>query len=161
MARLHIPDRFMVRSAQEYTEALRVVGEWYWWLASRGELDLDTVAARYITGAYDALRWMGGAIGVPPGFVSARLRTRYDLVDVLRIVELACFDDISRWEAVMSGNTAGALEHIDRDLATGARVAYEWALGLRQEPIRQPLPPEYAEAGLNYFRRQAAARQVA
>ncbi len=92
----------------------------------------------------------------------ARLRTRYDLLDLLRITELAVKDEIGRWESVVAGNDFGALEYFDRWTAVGARQAYEWALGIQPDPVMTSLlPEEVDEARMAYEAEQRRLRREA
>lgn len=149
--RLWIPDRFMVRSPHDFSAELEKVGAYYWYRASKREMEWQTRSAVHVTGSYEAMQWLGGIREIPPGFHAARLRTRYDLLDILSIMELACNDEVGRWESTVLGGRGGADEHIDPILAAGARTAYEWALGLRSQSVVPPMTPEQTAEARTFF----------
>jgi hypothetical protein len=67
----------------------------------------------------------------------------YDLIDLLRVAELVCFDKVGRSESVMKSNSHGGMEHFERTHATGARIVYE--VGTR--PVRSAVVLLPAAAG--------------
>lgn len=163
-ARVFIPDGIMRRSADEFSRALELVGQNYWHRARKGEIEQGSAYGHQVRGAFEAMQWLAGARPVPPGFFTARLRTRYDVLDVLRITELACNDDVGRWEQVVLGSRDGALEHFPRHLALGAREIYEWALGMRAQLGYTELIEEDVRAAREFFQlqlRRTAERDAA
>lgn len=146
-----MPDRFLVRRPEEFAAELDNVGAHYWYRMSTGDVPNETALGMYIKGAYLAMNWLSGTFDTPPGYHSPRLRTRYDLIDVLRIVELACNDEIDRWEDIVKGGQGGADEYIPRGLAGGARGVYEWALGIRAQPPLEPLLAEERLVARDFF----------
>ncbi len=163
MTRIWLPDRFIARTADELVAEVDNVGAHYWYRCSTGDVTRETALGQHHSGAYAAMNWITGAADVPPGFHAARLRTRYDLLDILRVTELALNDEISRWEDTVRGGAGGANEHFPRGVAGGARLVYEWAVGLRQRQIFEPLLDEHvreARAFFAEFQRRLAAQSA-
>lgn len=165
MVRLFIPDRFLARTADEFSKALERVSAEYWYRVHTKDVELETDRGLTATGTLQAMQWLGGARDIPPGCYAARVRTRYDLLDLLRIAELACFDPFGRWESVTLGGPGGVMEYFERNTAHGARHVYEWALNMSPKPsFDELLPEQVRQARMAYeleMQRQARLRQAA
>jgi len=159
MTRLWIPNRFVVRTVDEFVCAYNSIGANYWYLHATGDVEQETLRGRMADGAFAAAQWLAGARDIPPGFHAARLRTRYDLLDVLRVTELAATDEIARWEDAVRGGQGGADEHFDAGVAAGAREVYQWMLRMTDtDPVPTLLPEQERTAQRHFARMQSIAR---
>lgn len=126
MARVWLPDRFLIRSVDEFSAGLDLVTGWYWHQHRLGAVDergnQTGIAA---TGSLQAMHWLAGLLLVPPGYVKPRDRTRPNLWEAHANAELSILN---------SRNAIADHRELDQDsepsLARGALLVYRWALGL-------------------------------
>lgn len=158
---IYLPDDFCERSAPEFAVSFGLTSARFWHCHRLGNVQNETVDGLHIRGSYAAMRWMAGRQPIPPGSSVPRSRTRYDLLDLLRLVEL-CTDSRDRWE-LESASLPTGLFFPEVAEARGVQMVYEWAVRIRNHRPAEPLTPEDHDAALAHYRalEDEAARRYA
>jgi hypothetical protein len=146
MARIWLPDRFVIHDVQQFAGAMDRITAWFWYRETFGDVTMERPIGMAAGGSLNAIQWMAGVIPNAPGFSTPWIRTRANLFRLAEIFELMVNDKITMLE-----NHPDVDPYLDPHYARGVLVVLEWALGLRDEYPGVALHPEEVQAARTLF----------
>jgi hypothetical protein len=156
MARLSLPERFVIHSSDQFVGALDRVTAWYWYRHSKGDVDQERNIGLAAKGSIDAMHWLAGIRSDPPGYSTAWVRTRANLLALLRKFELLYTDKLA-----LLAEDSEIDPWLDESYVAGVLHVLGWAVGIEEDYPGVDMHPEDVQAARRYFGDLQARQQHA